>query len=116
MDFPEFYKDLEAELFGACAKLIGLQLLQLELRLGKIPSRSFRPANNLPKLRILFLQNSSVPQLTVEDMTFDVYALPCFGLVLFVTALFIHACDLDLEPLSFDFEFLRSLSCIISLT
>ncbi|GKB22277.1 hypothetical protein Tco_0856200 [Tanacetum coccineum] len=26
-----------------------------------------------------------------EDMTFDVYALPCFGLVLFVTALFIHA-------------------------
>ncbi|GKD15929.1 putative ribonuclease H-like domain-containing protein [Tanacetum coccineum] len=27
----------------------------------------------------------------VEDMTFDVYALPCFGLVLFVMALFIHA-------------------------
>ncbi|GKB56243.1 hypothetical protein Tco_0912429, partial [Tanacetum coccineum] len=27
----------------------------------------------------------------VEDMTFDVYALPCFGIVLFVTALIIHA-------------------------
>ncbi|GJY47315.1 hypothetical protein Tco_0436378, partial [Tanacetum coccineum] len=27
----------------------------------------------------------------VEDMTFDVYVLPCYGLVLFVTALFIHA-------------------------
>ncbi|GJU93498.1 hypothetical protein Tco_1318254 [Tanacetum coccineum] len=27
----------------------------------------------------------------VEDITFDVYALPCFGLVLFVMALFIHA-------------------------
>ncbi|GJS00892.1 reverse transcriptase domain-containing protein [Tanacetum coccineum] len=27
----------------------------------------------------------------IEDMTFDIYALPCYGLVLFVTALFIHA-------------------------
>ncbi|GJY65513.1 reverse transcriptase domain-containing protein [Tanacetum coccineum] len=27
----------------------------------------------------------------IEDMTFDVYALPCYGLVLFVKALFIHA-------------------------
>ncbi|GJU21377.1 ribonuclease H-like domain-containing protein [Tanacetum coccineum] len=27
----------------------------------------------------------------IEDMTFDVYALPCYGLVLFVMALFIHA-------------------------
>ncbi|GJX65728.1 putative reverse transcriptase domain, reverse transcriptase zinc-binding domain protein [Tanacetum coccineum] len=27
----------------------------------------------------------------IEDMTFDVYALPCYGLVLFVTALFIHS-------------------------
>ncbi|GKD78310.1 putative reverse transcriptase domain-containing protein [Tanacetum coccineum] len=27
----------------------------------------------------------------IEDMTFDVYALTCFGLVLFVMALFIHA-------------------------
>ncbi|GKC64178.1 hypothetical protein Tco_1096776 [Tanacetum coccineum] len=27
----------------------------------------------------------------IEDMTFDVYALPCYGLVLFVMALIIHA-------------------------
>ncbi|GKC61134.1 zf-CCHC domain-containing protein, partial [Tanacetum coccineum] len=27
----------------------------------------------------------------IEGMTFDVYALPCYGLVLFVMALFIHA-------------------------
>ncbi|GJS00123.1 hypothetical protein Tco_0316631 [Tanacetum coccineum] len=43
MDFPEFYKELGAEFFGAGAKLMGLQLLQLELRLGKNPSRIFRP-------------------------------------------------------------------------
>ncbi|GKE87282.1 hypothetical protein Tco_1564757, partial [Tanacetum coccineum] len=46
MDFPEFYKELEAEFFGSCEKLIGLQLLHLELRLGKKPSRSFRPINS----------------------------------------------------------------------
>ncbi|GKC37358.1 hypothetical protein Tco_1049742, partial [Tanacetum coccineum] len=43
MDFPEFHKELEAEIFGAGAKLMGLQLLKLDFRLGKIPSRSFRP-------------------------------------------------------------------------
>ncbi|GKE28007.1 hypothetical protein Tco_1443391, partial [Tanacetum coccineum] len=41
-DFPEFYKELGAECFRAGAKLRRLQLLQLELRLGKTPSRSFR--------------------------------------------------------------------------
>ncbi|GJW07922.1 hypothetical protein Tco_1570345 [Tanacetum coccineum] len=46
MDFPEFYKDLEAHFLGAGAQLMGLQLLQLELRLGKIPSRSFRPVKS----------------------------------------------------------------------
>ncbi|GJU71021.1 zinc finger, CCHC-type containing protein [Tanacetum coccineum] len=46
MDFPEFYKELEAEFWGASAKLMGLQLLQLELRLGKNPSRSFRPVKS----------------------------------------------------------------------
>ncbi|GJW80050.1 hypothetical protein Tco_0144025 [Tanacetum coccineum] len=39
----EFYKELEAEFLGSGVKLMGLQLLQLELRLGKIPSKSFRP-------------------------------------------------------------------------
>ncbi|GJW94803.1 hypothetical protein Tco_0174475 [Tanacetum coccineum] len=43
MDFLEFHKELEAEIFVAGAKLMGLQLLQLELRLEKNPSRSFRP-------------------------------------------------------------------------
>ncbi|GJU64368.1 hypothetical protein Tco_1246203 [Tanacetum coccineum] len=43
MDFSEFYKELETEFWGESAKLIGLQLLQLELRLEKIHSRSFRP-------------------------------------------------------------------------
>ncbi|GJU17088.1 hypothetical protein Tco_1145054 [Tanacetum coccineum] len=42
MGFPEFYKELEAEFFEAGAKLMGLQLLQLDLRLGKTPSKSFR--------------------------------------------------------------------------
>ncbi|GJW39983.1 hypothetical protein Tco_0065828 [Tanacetum coccineum] len=43
MDYPEFYKELEAEFFRAGAKLMGIQLIQLELRLGKVPSRSFKP-------------------------------------------------------------------------
>ncbi|GJT16748.1 hypothetical protein Tco_0875454 [Tanacetum coccineum] len=47
MDFLEFYKELEAELFGAGSKLMGLQLLQLELRLGKTPSSSFRPVKSV---------------------------------------------------------------------
>ncbi|GJY84529.1 hypothetical protein Tco_0497905 [Tanacetum coccineum] len=45
MDFLEFYKELEAEILGAGAKLMGIQLLQLELKLRKNPSRSFRPVN-----------------------------------------------------------------------
>ncbi|GJS53153.1 reverse transcriptase domain-containing protein [Tanacetum coccineum] len=47
VDFPEFYKELGAECFGAGAKLRRLQLLQLELRLGKTPSRSFRTVKSL---------------------------------------------------------------------
>ncbi|GJY21435.1 hypothetical protein Tco_0394001 [Tanacetum coccineum] len=43
MDFPEFYKELEAEFWEESAKLMGLKLLQLELRLGKIPSWNSRP-------------------------------------------------------------------------
>ncbi|GJY81912.1 hypothetical protein Tco_0494663 [Tanacetum coccineum] len=40
MDFPEFYKELEAEFLGAGAKRMGLQLIKLEIRFRKIPSRS----------------------------------------------------------------------------
>nr|GEY62852.1 hypothetical protein [Tanacetum cinerariifolium] len=36
MDFPEFYKELEAEFFGESEKLMELQILKLELRLGRI--------------------------------------------------------------------------------
>ncbi|GKD56223.1 zinc finger, CCHC-type containing protein, partial [Tanacetum coccineum] len=46
MGFLEFYKELEAEILGAGAQLMGLQFLQLELRLGKTPSRSFRPVKS----------------------------------------------------------------------
>ncbi|GKE65799.1 hypothetical protein Tco_1519960, partial [Tanacetum coccineum] len=46
MDFSEFYKKLEAEIYRAGEKLMGLQFLQLEFRLGKIPSRSFRPVKS----------------------------------------------------------------------
>ncbi|GKA15305.1 hypothetical protein Tco_0695052 [Tanacetum coccineum] len=42
----EFYKELEAEILGEGAQLIGLQFLQLELRLGKTSSRSFRPVKS----------------------------------------------------------------------
>ncbi|GJR92314.1 hypothetical protein Tco_0264488 [Tanacetum coccineum] len=47
MDFPKFYKELEAEFLEASAKLMGLQLLQLELRLGKTPSRITPHTTNL---------------------------------------------------------------------
>ncbi|GJU31626.1 hypothetical protein Tco_1175215 [Tanacetum coccineum] len=42
--FPEFYKELEAEILGEGEKIMGIQFIQLELRLGKNPSRSFREA------------------------------------------------------------------------
>ncbi|GJZ57478.1 hypothetical protein Tco_0612972 [Tanacetum coccineum] len=44
--FPEFYKDLEAEILGAGVQLMRLQFLQLEIRLGKTPSRIFRPVKS----------------------------------------------------------------------
>ncbi|GJX53903.1 hypothetical protein Tco_0282272 [Tanacetum coccineum] len=46
MDFPEFCKELEANFRGEGSQLIGLQLLQLKLRLGKNPSRSFEPVKS----------------------------------------------------------------------
>ncbi|GJV48801.1 hypothetical protein Tco_1439013 [Tanacetum coccineum] len=38
--------ELEAEILGAGAQRMGLQFLQLELRLGNSPSRSFRPVKS----------------------------------------------------------------------
>ncbi|GJS26940.1 hypothetical protein Tco_0487560 [Tanacetum coccineum] len=46
MDFLEFYKELKAKLLGASVKLMGLQIIQLELRPGKTPSRSSRPVKS----------------------------------------------------------------------
>ncbi|GJY92626.1 putative nucleotidyltransferase, ribonuclease H, partial [Tanacetum coccineum] len=47
-DYPHFFSrfELEAEFLEASKKLMGLQLLQLKLRLGKTPSRSFRPVKS----------------------------------------------------------------------
>ncbi|GJU77417.1 hypothetical protein Tco_1274487 [Tanacetum coccineum] len=59
MDFFEFYKELEAEFWGESATLMGLKLLQLELRLGKNPSRSFRPVKSAETLW-LFLASCSL--------------------------------------------------------
>ncbi|GJY19493.1 hypothetical protein Tco_0390984, partial [Tanacetum coccineum] len=42
MDFPEFYKELDAHFLAAGSQLMGLQFLQLEPILEKTPSRSFR--------------------------------------------------------------------------
>ncbi|GJT39956.1 hypothetical protein Tco_0939821 [Tanacetum coccineum] len=58
MDFPEFYKELEAEFLGASVKLMGLQLIQLELRLGKNPSRIFRPVKSAKNLWQFWASNS----------------------------------------------------------
>ncbi|GJR84814.1 hypothetical protein Tco_0155599 [Tanacetum coccineum] len=46
MDFLEFYRELEVEFWRAGAKLMGLQLLKLELSLGKNPFRSFMPVKS----------------------------------------------------------------------
>ncbi|GJU87710.1 hypothetical protein Tco_1295256 [Tanacetum coccineum] len=58
MDFPEFYKELEAEFLGGSEKLMGLKFLQLELRLGKIASRSFRPVKSAEILWQLWASSS----------------------------------------------------------
>ncbi|GJX34174.1 hypothetical protein Tco_0245731 [Tanacetum coccineum] len=57
MDFPEFYKELEAEFWEESAKLMGLKLLQLELRLGKIPSWNSRPIKSAEILCPIWSKN-----------------------------------------------------------
>ncbi|GJR48605.1 hypothetical protein Tco_1316708 [Tanacetum coccineum] len=58
MDFPKLYKELEAEFFGEGGKRMGLKLHQLELRLGKIPSRSFRHVKSAKILWQFWASNS----------------------------------------------------------
>ncbi|GKD07082.1 hypothetical protein Tco_1186767 [Tanacetum coccineum] len=48
MDFPEFCMELEAHFGGAGSKLIGIQLLQLEIRLKKTPSKSLGASGSPP--------------------------------------------------------------------
>ncbi|GJZ42503.1 hypothetical protein Tco_0589389, partial [Tanacetum coccineum] len=75
IDFPEFYKELEAKIFGAGAKLMGLQLLQLELRLGKIPSRSFRPVKSA-KILWQFWASSSFRVSLAQDGSWSKWEPP----------------------------------------
>ncbi|GJS95627.1 hypothetical protein Tco_0802595 [Tanacetum coccineum] len=69
-----------------------------------------------PHVESLSSNTSSVPPDDMKVMTFEGFALPCFGLILFVMALLIPCfVILDFEPLSFDFEVLGdSLYCIHS--
>ncbi|GJU29853.1 hypothetical protein Tco_1173442 [Tanacetum coccineum] len=53
MDFLEFCMELEAHFLGAGEKLMGLQLLQLELRLGKNPSRNLDIFSHVTRLDYL---------------------------------------------------------------
>ncbi|GKB15896.1 hypothetical protein Tco_0849819 [Tanacetum coccineum] len=79
MDFPAFYKELEAEFLDACAKLMGLQLLLLELRLGKTPSRSFRPMK-LAKIFWQFWASCSFRFSLAHDGSWSKWS-PCCGCV-----------------------------------
>ncbi|GJS48750.1 deoxyribodipyrimidine photo-lyase [Tanacetum coccineum] len=44
--FPEVLQELEAEILGEGAQLVGIHFLKLELRLGRTSSRSFRPVKS----------------------------------------------------------------------
>ncbi|GKG19506.1 hypothetical protein Tco_0376605, partial [Tanacetum coccineum] len=67
MDFLEFYKELEAEFMRGSAKLTGLKFLQLELKLGKTPSRSFRPVKSAEILWLFWASSSFGVSLTHDD-------------------------------------------------
>ncbi|GJS56969.1 retrotransposon protein, putative, ty1-copia subclass [Tanacetum coccineum] len=73
MDFLEFYKELEAYILCSGTQLIGLQLLQLELRLGKNPSRSFRPLKNEQKLHHLEEALPEAPPATATVVVRNAY-------------------------------------------
>ncbi|GJZ30199.1 RNA-directed DNA polymerase, eukaryota [Tanacetum coccineum] len=61
-----FYKELEAEILGEGAQLMGLQFIQLDLRLGKTLSKSFRPVK-LAELLWQFWASSSFGVLVAHD-------------------------------------------------
>ncbi|GJU83924.1 hypothetical protein Tco_1291470 [Tanacetum coccineum] len=70
MNFQEFYMDLEAEFFRGSAKLMGLKFFQLELRLGKTPSRSFRPVK-LAEILWQFWASSSLGVSLAHDASWS---------------------------------------------
>ncbi|GJX21155.1 hypothetical protein Tco_0223832 [Tanacetum coccineum] len=67
MDFPEFYMELEAEFWESSEKRMGLQLLQLELRLGKNSSRSFSPVKSAKILWQFWASSSFGVSLAHDD-------------------------------------------------
>ncbi|GJZ82243.1 hypothetical protein Tco_0647416 [Tanacetum coccineum] len=58
LGFPEFYKELEAEILVEGAQLMGLHFIQLELRLRKTPSKSFRPVKSAESLWQFWVSSS----------------------------------------------------------
>ncbi|GJV99284.1 hypothetical protein Tco_1554536 [Tanacetum coccineum] len=70
MDFPEFYKELEAHVLGAGAQRMGIQLLQLELRLGK---NSFRIPYGLRIAQLFAIGERHLPiESTIASRSTDV--------------------------------------------
>ncbi|GKB83438.1 hypothetical protein Tco_0950333 [Tanacetum coccineum] len=76
MDFPEFYKELEAEIYGSGAKIMGLQFLQLELKLGKTPFRSFRPVKSA-EILWQFWTSYSLRVSLAHDGSWSKWSPPC---------------------------------------
>ncbi|GJU31293.1 hypothetical protein Tco_1174882, partial [Tanacetum coccineum] len=79
MDFLEFYKELEAKFLGVGAKLIRLQLLQLELRFWKNPSRSFRPVKST-KILWQFWASSSFRVSLAHDVPYGLRIAQVFAI------------------------------------
>ncbi|GJT24075.1 vesicle transport v-SNARE 11-like protein, partial [Tanacetum coccineum] len=67
---------------GDLKLVMGSRKITLVARIGKL---TISPNVEVSFFKLLCITDD------IEDMTFNVYALPCYGLVLFVMALFIHA-------------------------
>ncbi|GKB59357.1 hypothetical protein Tco_0915543 [Tanacetum coccineum] len=89
--YPKYLKDLKdgkglkesRRLKHGDLKLVmGSRKITLVARIGKL---TISPNVEVSFFKLLCITDD------IEDMTFNVYALPCYGLVLFVMALFIHA-------------------------
>ncbi|GJR26848.1 hypothetical protein Tco_1103080 [Tanacetum coccineum] len=76
LGFPEFYKELEAEILGERAQLMGIQFIQLELRLEKNPSRSFMPVKSA-EILWQFWTSSSFGVSLAHDGSWSKWEPPC---------------------------------------